>query len=596
MIDEKIRKAIDAIEAQFPEQAGVIRDYITDNYGIFFERGNSHRTAAVGMELSEGCAADALVPMGKKGALSAVGVTVLSVNGEDAVVKDAGGNIMSVPVRDVCPVISSDDYKISFRLSDSIRNGGKDAPCHALIAGENYYAMKELSRRYGGKVDCIYIDPPFNTGATNWKYNNKYMNSDDVYRHSAWLSFMEERLLIAKQLLNPECSVLIAAIDEKENLRLGMLLERIFEGERMQMVSVCTNMAGSTRKNMFSRTDETYFFVMIGSACPQRLPLTDEWMTGNKSVLLNKRLVWESFKRRTGVSYRENAPAQFYPIFVTEDLKKFHSIGESLPPGVDRRNVVPPEGTVAVFPIRSDGSEGIWQMTPESAREMLRMGYIRIGSANEQSVVSISYLKKGQREKLDSGIFDIVGRREDGSVIESENNNYSVPRTCGTQWRISAHNASVFGTPLVNTLVGVNRFQFPKSVYAVHDAMMFFIGDKKDALILDFFAGSATTMHAVSLLNSEDGGKRRCICITNNEVGQKEAGEMLKRGIRPQDAAWIEKGVAHSIAWTRIRNYILGKDIKGNPLKGTYMNGAPMSEGFRENADLYDMEYDNGSK
>ena len=113
---------------------------------------------------------------------------------------------------------------------DQVQNGPADAPWHCLIEADNFHALQLLDYLYAGKVDCIYIDPPYNTGAKDWKYNNDYVDANDAWRHSKWLSFMEKRLRLAKRLLNPQDSVLIVTIDEKEYLRLGLLLEQIFPG------------------------------------------------------------------------------------------------------------------------------------------------------------------------------------------------------------------------------------------------------------------------------------------------------------------------------------------------------------------------------
>ena len=111
---------------------------------------------------------------------------------------------------------------------------GGDKPCHTVINGENFHVLKALTWTHRGKVDAIYIDPPYNTGAKDWKYNNDYVEKDDLYRHSKWLAMMERRLLLAKELLNPSDSVLIITIDEKEYLRLGLLLEQVFEEAKMR--------------------------------------------------------------------------------------------------------------------------------------------------------------------------------------------------------------------------------------------------------------------------------------------------------------------------------------------------------------------------
>ena len=155
---------------------------------------------------------------------------------------------------------------------DAVANGPADSPWHTLIEADNYHALQLLDYLYAGQVDCIYIDPPYNTGARDWKYNNDYVDGNDGWRHSKWLAFMEKRLKLAKRLLKCENSVLIVTIDEKEFLHLGMLLEQIFPEARIQMVSTMINPANVARAGGFGRSDEYAFFVMFGDAVPGRLP------------------------------------------------------------------------------------------------------------------------------------------------------------------------------------------------------------------------------------------------------------------------------------------------------------------------------------
>jgi len=132
--------------------------------------------------------------------------------------------------------VALDDLVVVAEFRDTIYPGlvstgkvqrGGDKPFHTVINGENYHVLKALTYTHRGKVDAICIDPPYNTGAKDWKYNNDYVEGDDLYRHSKWLAMMERRLLVAKELLNPADSVLIVTIDEKEYLRLGMLIMRL---------------------------------------------------------------------------------------------------------------------------------------------------------------------------------------------------------------------------------------------------------------------------------------------------------------------------------------------------------------------------------
>ena len=149
----------------------------------------------------------------------------------------AGGPVQCAPVGELM-VLQRFGEPIYPGLERSGQRGARRAGAghHAVINGENYHVLKALTWTHRGKVDAIYIDPPYNTGAKDWKYNNDYVEGDDLYRHSKWLAMMERRLLLAKELLNPADSVLIVTIDEKEYLRLGLLLEQVFPEAHIQMV------------------------------------------------------------------------------------------------------------------------------------------------------------------------------------------------------------------------------------------------------------------------------------------------------------------------------------------------------------------------
>ena len=152
------------------------------------------------------------------------------------------------------------DYIYPGLVSTGKVERGGNKPFHTVINGENFHALEALTFTHRGKVDAIYIDPPYNTGAKDWKYNNDYVESEDLYRHSKWLAFIERRLKVARELLNPTSSVPVATIDEKEYLRLGLLLEQTFPDAEVQMISSVINPKGTARGNEFARVDE-YFFL-----------------------------------------------------------------------------------------------------------------------------------------------------------------------------------------------------------------------------------------------------------------------------------------------------------------------------------------------
>ncbi|MCB1737478.1 MAG: site-specific DNA-methyltransferase, partial [Gammaproteobacteria bacterium] len=439
-------------------------------------------------------------------------------------------------------------------------------------------------------VDAIYIDPPYNSGAKDWKYNNDYVEGDDLYRHSKWLAFMERRLLLAKELLNPADSVLIVTIDEKEYLRLGLLLEQVFPTARIQMISSVINPKGAVRASAFGRTDEYLFFVMMGEAAPLPVPLDIEWKVVRDRRA--ERLRWAELLRAGSHTRRSDSPNQFYPVFVrnSTDGPKFDSVGEPYF-GEDWANLKPPSGTVAVWPIRSDGSEGNWQNSALSLRRLIEKGYARLGKWHGENT-AITYLKRGEQKKVESGVFPIVGRKQDNSILvdESEYQPVFIP---GTQWRIASHNAEQGGTNLQKLMMPGRKFPFPKSLYAVEDALRFFVTKKPEAVILDFFAGSGTTAHAVIRLNRQDGGRRHSISVTNNEVAADEDKTLRKQGLSPGAPNWERHGICQHITMPRLSAAITGTTPEGQPIKGEYkFNDAfPMAEGFPANLEYFRLDF-----
>lgn len=450
----------------------------------------------------------------------------------------------------------------TLKLIDTVENAPDSDLWHTLIEADNYHALQLLEYLYAEKVDCIYIDPPYNTGAKDWKYNNDYVDSSDAYRHSKWLSMMEKRLKLAKKLLNPEDSVLIVTIDEKEYLHLGCLLEEIFSGETMQMVSITINPSGAKRDNLFSRSDEYAYIILFGNA----------QVVHPKGNGDEREVRWWYLRRTDYASRRgtvKGGVAQFYPIYVDDKTMKIVAIGEALKPEQSRFDVPAIEGATPVFPVRDDGVEMNWGIKPEEAKLRLDAGYLRAGNykGKEPQKYVISYLTGGIIKDIDSGKVVVEGKNPDGSVIAYYPTGKDKMPT--TNWQKPAHDAQRYGTNILTSIIG-GRFSYPKSLYAVKDSIWYFLKEKPNALVLDFFAGSGTTLHAINLLNAEDGGCRRCILVTNNEVSLAEAKALAARGIRPGDEEWNKLGIARYVTWPRTVCSIEGHDINGNPLNGNY--------------------------
>lgn len=496
----------------------------------------------------------------------------------------------SVATDDLVVVAEFRDYVYPGLVSTGKVERGGNKPFHTVINGENFHVLEALTFTHRGTIDAIYIDPPYNSGASDWKYNNDYVEKDDLYRHSKWLSFMEKRLQIASVLLKPSDSVLIVTIDEKEYLRLGLLLEQTFESAQITMISSVINPKGTGRQGDFARTNEFIYFVRFGSS-----------IVGTRKIEtdIGREIAWETMRRRNLASVRGRkgrgacGPNQFYPIWVNADTGAIVGRGDPVPADYPRENVKAPVGCVAVFPIRPDGTEMNWEYTDAAFDEWWPQGFIRANGAKpEPQQYIIQHLPNKSRKELKTGAVVVDGKRPDGSVIAR----YAAAssKTVTTQWDFTSHSAEHGGTGVLKSLITSRRFPFPKSLFAVEDALRFFIEDKADATILDFFAGSGTTAHAVMRLNRQDSGRRQCISVTNNEVAAEEQTALRKSGLRPGDPDWEQWGICDYITKPRIKAAITGKTPDGEEIEGDYKftDEFPMAEGFEENAEFFTLTYE----
>ena len=469
---------------------------------------------------------------------------------------------------------------------DAVCNAPDSDLWHTLIEADNYHALQLLEYLYAGKVDCIYIDPPYNTGARDWKYNNDYVDNSDQYRHSKWLSMLQKRLKIAKKLLNPSTGVLILTIDEHEVHHIRCLLEEVFAGFYIQMVTCVTNPTGATQ-GRFSRIEEyaIYCFAPNAYVCSFNDPMIGENAT-------TQAVRWKSLLRSGTSARREDRKNMFYPVYVDTKKGVVVRAGDPLPfeeePAFDQV-----DGLEVAWPIRTDRSLGRWSVGSETLNALIQKGYVMLGGYDEKrKTFGITYISAETQKMIESGEIVIVGKNEDTGVVKIEYANEH-SQAVRTVWHRTRHNAGVYGTNILSSMLGKSRkFPFPKSLYVTKDSIATVMRDRPNALIVDFFAGSGTTLHAVNLLNKEDDGRRRCIIVTNNEVSDDEAKEMLKRGVQPGDSEWEALGIAHYITWPRTVCAIEGHDIAGNPLNGNYVESdIPMAEGFRANVSFFKLGF-----
>ena len=456
---------------------------------------------------------------------------------------------------------------------DTVANGPADAPWHTLIEADNYHALQLLDYLYAGRVDCIYIDPPYNTGARDWKYNNDYVDGNDGWRHSKWLAFMEKRLKLAKRLLKPDTGVLIVTIDEHEVHHLGMLLEREFPEAVRQMATIVINQKGVSQGRL-ARAEEYALYVFMPDAYLKTHH--DDLLSPDRSDQKRFQVPrWEWLLRGGSNSRRSDRPLLFYPIYIDTIRKKITGVGEPLPLGETPDLDAFPEGTVA-WPIRTDGSYGNWQVGPSSFKELIDAGFARLGGYDKKRRTwTVQYLNRGTRARIENGEIVVVGRNKQTNAVEIEYASAdSRLRNIKTVWHRGIHDSGIYGSSLLKSILGESsKFTFPKSLYSTRDAVAAVVRDRPNALIVDFFAGSGTTLNAVNLLNATDGGSRRCILVTNNEVSADEAAALSARGLKPGDAEWEAQGICRSVTWPRSKYTILGQRDDGSVLAGEYLTG-----------------------
>lgn len=392
-----------------------------------------------------------------------------------------------------------------------------DKPVNLFIEGDNYHALSVLNYTHKGKVDGIYIDPPYNTGAKDWTYNNHYIDSEDPYRHTKWLSMMANRLRLAKNLLT-KTGVICVTIDDYELPRLLLLMEEIFgEFNHLGTITIRNNPAGrSTMKGISITHEYALFFGKSKLSCVGRLNRTQKQKDRYNQKDKKGYFEWVNFRKPGGLKHE--SPKMFYPVFVTEKYLRVPNMKWN---SVKNEWVLlekPKKRESIIYPIDDNGKEKRW-----------RWGIKRIKR-------ELSELKV-QKQKGKFHLY-VKGRLTNKGILPM------------TWWDKKEYSATAYGTNFLKDMFSeLGVFSYPKSIFAVEDCIKV-LTNKKNALILDFFAGSGTTGHAILKLNKEDSGRRKFILCTNNE-----------------------NSIATNVCYPRIKKAIKGyKTSKGIEIEGVTGN------------------------
>lgn len=351
-----------------------------------------------------------------------------------------------------------------------------DKPTNILIEGDNYHALSVLNYTHAKNIDVIYIDPPYNTGNNDFKYNDKFVDREDSYRHSKWLSFMSKRLKLAKSLLK-DSGVIFISIDDNEVVNLKLLCDDIFiENNFIALLPTIMNLKGNQDEFGFAGTHE-YTLVYAKNKFKAKFSefnIDDEEMDDWVEDDLGMYKKGANLKSTGTNAPREKRPNLYYPIFVTKKNKVYVT---------DNNKKINPEDR-AVYP-KTDGKEMSWRWEKKKVRNEI-YNLIIVSDNTEVSIY------KKQRPKLG----DLPSKK---------------PKTIFYKPEYSSGN----GTAQLKEFFGEKVINNPKPLDLIKD--LIFISSKKSSVILDFFAGSGTTGHAVLELNKTDNGQRQFILCTNNE-------------------------------------------------------------------------------
>ena len=362
-----------------------------------------------------------------------------------------------------------EELPVLTEVSDrAIISENPDAPNHIIIEGDNLEALSTLAYTHAGKIDVIYIDPPYNTGNKDFIYNDSYVDSEDSYRHSKWLSFMSKRLRIAKKLLSDR-GVIFISIDDNEQANLKLLCDEIFNGFTF-ISSIIWRKQGGGKSDSKYIANNTEYILCYGNKETERFSTqapdaeifnkTDE--NGRKYRLMS--LDFGS------LSYHKSLD---YPI--------------TLPNGI----ICYPGGSKEKWEERQKGNystkDWTWRCSPKEYQRRLEAG-----------IIEFTYNKRTGRWKVQERLY--LDTR-DGGLFENIILDFT-NRTANNE---------------IQSIFGNRSFAYPKPTLLIKFLVSLIHGIS--FTVLDFFAGSGTTLHAVMQLNAEDGGKRTCILCTNNENG-----------------------------------------------------------------------------
>lgn len=552
----RIHELLRQLRASAPELAADIErevDALSDrrSFGLNFERHTPEAVELPGRKVRVGDKVRVLAARGEaptvvNRALHRVEVVHRDNERIVATIAPLGVDLKDAEAGNAWATVDVDDLIVVAEFRDPIYPGlvsagsveqGGDKPYHVVINGENFHALQALLFTHRGKVDLIYIDPPYNTGARDWKYNDDYVDSDDLYRHSKWLAMMERRLLLAKELLS-DSGLLLLSIDDREQARIKLLLDQIYSADNFIGMFIWRT-DGNLDNQAVVKTNQEYVLAYARNAAAVRISGVKDPNLADESKLFNSQI------RNSVVKNGPKNPVSRI----------------TLEPGFPAAVVsarIPARDTA--WPHFSDDlviENGVLQnrVTVESGwasanlvRSFIRNRYAPVVDTKGQETVF---------EITSTGAIEgVKKRRDEQHHILTVLMNMGTVETAGNQLRA----------------LGV-EFPYPKPVPLLEYLLSF---GPSNGVFLDFFAGSGTATHAALRLNKQDGGSRRTIAVTHNEVSAAERDRLIQSGHRPTDAEWMSRGIFDGVTRPRIQAVMEA----GEP------------DGFDENVEFFTLTYE----
>ena len=541
----------------------------------------------------------------------------------------------AVPVADLVVTAEHDDviYPGLVQTGEVIGSEDPGAPFHSVINAENYHALKMLTYTHYRSIDCIYIDPPYNTGKDDWIYSDRYVDADDVFRHSKWLAFMERRLRVARNLLSPT-GIIIVAIGNEQQHRLRMLMDDVF-GETNFISNVTWN-GGRKNDSRFVSNGEDYMLIYANDKAAwikEGVKVKDapdvssletaadiaskgaRWRVpkdGYEAVIAKGAEVWREARLAAVEQHFGPDSAEFTRLAGAGDGGDFDAVYTSI------NQVLP-----------ADGQKQLFRRAELDGEQRMRAFYRQFPTDDpvRKTFGRYNYFLPDGTLCCDSDIswpggggprYRVV-HPETGKAVPVPDRGWTFPTTERMQ-EVIAEGQVLFrkdhtkpvrlkkplektsGNVLLSTfdrqrthgsrhlhwnnkgevrgVFAENRFPNPKDVTVLADWIE--VCTPKDGVVLDFFGGSGSTLEAVMLINERSRSKRSAIVVTNNEVGSKKAATLAKQGIRKGDPEWEQWGVCEYVTKPRIRTVVTGKRE----------DGSQFSDGFDANARFFTLTYE----